>query len=220
MSTISTQLNWGSSYVVNDFYGRFINPEASEKQKVIVGKITVVALMLFSALFSFYLESAKNVFDLLLQIGAGTGLLFILRWFWHRINPWSEIAAMGISFLIAIFFFINSKLETPLFEIAGYWQLVIGIVVTTIGWLIVTMVTKQDDTETLKKFNALIFDGESKFKNIGSKIVAFLLGITGIYSFLFATGNWIYGETTLALILTISTFISMVMLRIVWKRIQ
>jgi len=220
MSTISTQLNWGSSYVVNDFYGRFINPEASEKQKVVVGKITVVVLMLFSALFSFYLESAKNVFDLLLQIGAGTGLLFILRWFWHRINPWSEIAAMGISFLIAIFFFINSKLEVPLFEIAGYWQLVIGVSVTTIGWLIVTLMTKQDDTETLEKFNALIFDGESKFKNIGNKIVAFLLGITGIYSFLFATGNWIYGETTLALILTTSAIVSTVMLSVIWKRIQ
>ncbi|PHO01187.1 Na+:solute symporter, partial [Rhodobacteraceae bacterium 4F10] len=103
MSTISTQLNWGSSYVVNDFYSRFINKEASEKQKVVVGRISTVVLMLCAALFSFYLQSAKGVFDLLLQIGAGTGLLFILRWFWSRINPYSEIAAMAISFIIAVF---------------------------------------------------------------------------------------------------------------------
>ena len=220
MSTISTQLNWGSSYVVNDFYGRFINPDASERQKVIIGKITVVVLMLIAALFSLYLQSAKAVFDLLLQIGAGTGLLFILRWFWHRINPWSEIAAMIISFAIAIFFFINAKLETPMFEIAGYWQLIIGVSVTTIGWIIVTMMTVPSDKETLQSFNQLIFGSDSKFKNIGYKVLAFFMGITGVYSFLFATGNWIYGETTLALILTAMTIISVFVLTKIWKRVR
>jgi len=220
MSTISTQLNWGSSYVVNDFYGRFINPNATERQKVIVGKISVVLLMLVSAIFSLYLQSAKGVFDLLLQIGAGTGLLFIMRWFWHRINPWSEIAAMVISFVIAIVFFINSKLESPLFEIEGYWQLIIGVILTTIGWIIVTLFTKPSKKKTLDKFDKLIFGEDSKFKNIGSKILAFLFGVMGIYSFLFATGNWIYGETFLALMLTVMTLISVVVLIKVWKKIQ
>lgn len=221
MSTISTQLNWGSSYVVNDLYGRFVNKDATEKQKVIVGKITVVLLMLCAALFSFYLQSAKDVFDLLLQIGAGTGLLFILRWFWHRINPISEIAAMAISFLIAAFFFINKKLKYALMdEIEGYWQLIIGVVLTTVGWVLITLLTSPTDAKTLNKFNALIFDGNSKFRHIGYKIAAFFAGVIGVYSFLFATGNWIYGETTLALSLTLLTVICIVLLRRIWKVIR
>ena len=170
MSTMSTQLNWGSSYVVNDLYARFINKEASEKQKVIVGKLTTVLLMICAATFSFYLQSAKDVFDLLLQIGAGTGLLFILRWFWNRINPFSEIAAMAISFMVALFFFINGKQEVPWIEIAGYWQLIIGVIITTIGWVSVTLLTKPSTKETLDSFEKLIFDGEDKCKNIGFKI--------------------------------------------------
>lgn len=221
MSTISTQLNWGSSYVVNDLYGRFINKDATEKQKVIVGKVTVVLLMLFAALFSFYLQSAKDVFDLLLQIGAGTGLLFILRWFWHRINPLSEIAAMCISFIIAVFFFINKQLDYAMMDqIAGHWQLIIGVTITTIGWIIVTLATKPTDTNTLEKFNALIFDNESKFKHIGYKIAGFIFGVTGVYSFLFATGNWIYGKTTLAIILTGVTAISIFLLQRIWRVIK
>lgn len=220
MSTISTQLNWGSSYLVNDFYSRFINKSASEKQKVVVGRISTVLLMLLAALFSFYLQSAKDVFDLLLQIGAGTGLLFILRWFWSRINPYSEIAAMAISFVIALFFFINGKMENPFFEIAGYWQLIIGVVITTIGWVSVTLLTQPSNTETINKFEALIFDGEDKFKNIGIKIVGFITGTIGVYSFLFATGNWIYGKTLLATCLSILTLICVYILLKIWKRIS
>ncbi|MCH3884724.1 MULTISPECIES: sodium:solute symporter family protein [Tenacibaculum] len=220
MSTISTQLNWGSSYIVNDFYGRFINQKATEKQKVIVGKTTTVLLMVCAALFSFYLQSAKDVFDLLLQIGAGTGLLFILRWFWSRINPYSEIAAMLISFLIALFFFINGKMETPMIEIAGYWKLIIGVVITTIGWILVTLLTKPTKKETIENFNTLIFEGEDKFKNIGIKILGFIVGTIGVYSFLFATGNWIYGKTQLALGLSLLTVICMGILVKIWKKIQ
>ncbi len=220
MSTISTQLNWGSSYIVNDFYGRFINQKATEKQKVIVGKTTTVLLMVCAALFSFYLQSAKDVFDLLLQIGAGTGLLFILRWFWSRINPYSEIAAMLISFLIALFFFINGKMETPMIEIAGYWKLIIGVVITTIGWVLVTLLTKPTKKETIENFNTLIFEGEDKFKNIGIKILGFIVGTIGVYSFLFATGNWIYGKTQLALGLSLLTVICMGILVKIWKKIQ
>ncbi|WP_233900057.1 sodium:solute symporter family protein [Tenacibaculum piscium] len=220
MSTISTQLNWGSSYIVNDFYSRFINKEASEKQKVVVGRISTVLLMICAALFSFYLQSAKDVFDLLLQIGAGTGLLFILRWFWSRINPYSEIAAMVISFVIAGFFFINRKLENPFFEIAGYWELIIGVVITTFGWILTTLLTKPTDAKTIKKFEDLIFEGEDKFKNIGVKIVGFITGTIGVYSFLFATGNWIYGKTILASVLTIITLLCVFILLKIWKRIS
>ncbi|MHC9087183.1 sodium:solute symporter family protein [Tenacibaculum sp. IMCC1] len=217
MSTISTQLNWGSSYIVNDFYSRFINKNASEKQKVVVGRISTIVLMLCAALFSFYLQSAKGVFDLLLQIGAGTGLLFILRWFWSRINPYSEIAAMAISFIIAVFFFINGKMEIPFTQIAGYWQLIIGVLVTTAGWVIVTLLTSPTNTKTLEKFDSLIFENENKFKNVGYKILGFITGTIGIYSFLFASGNWIYGETTLAATLSTISLICILILRKIWK---
>ena len=219
MSTISTQLNWGSSYIVNDFYGRFINQKATEKQKVLVGRVSTVVLMICAAWFSFYLKSAKDVFDLLLQIGAGTGLLFIIRWFWKRVNPYSEIAAMIISFIIAAFFFINKKLDIPLFEIAGYWQLIIGVVVTTIGWVIVTLFTKPTDANTLASFEQLIFGKKSKFFNIQYKIMGFLLGVIGTYSFLFATGYFIYSKTTTGVILSVVSVTCAVVLKKIWSKI-
>ncbi len=219
MSTISTQLNWGSSYIVNDFYGRFINPTATEKQKVVIGRLATVLLMVAAALFSFYLSSAKDVFDLLLQIGAGTGLLFILRWFWLRINPMSEISAMLMSFIIALVFFINSKLSTPWFDIAGYWQLIIGVVLTTITWVSVTLLTKPSSKETLHSFKQLVFDNGDQFNRMGSKIVAFLFGVFGVYSFLFATGNWIYGKTTLALVFSGTTIVCILGLKSLMRKL-
>ncbi|TPV31494.1 Na+:solute symporter [Paucihalobacter ruber] len=201
MSTISTQLNWGSSYVVNDFYARFIKPQATEKQKVLVGRLSTVLLMIAAGLFSFYLQSAKDVFSLLLQIGAGTGLLFILRWFWSRINPYSEIAAMAISFVIAVLFFVNGKLETPWFELASHWQLVTGVVITTIGWITVTLLTQPSKQETLNSFNLLIFGKDSKFKGFGYKTLAFIVGVLGVYATLFAIGSLIYGKMVNGLVL-------------------
>ena len=201
MSTISTQLNWGSSYVVNDFYARFIKPEATEKQKVLVGRLSTVLLMVIAGLFSFYLQSAKDVFSLLLQIGAGTGLLFILRWFWSRINPYSEIAAMAISFVIAVLFFVNGKLDNPMFELAPQWQLVTGVIITTIGWITVTLLTQPSEQKTLDSFNLLIFGKDSKFKGFGYKTLAFIVGVLGVYATLFAIGSFIYGQLTTGIFL-------------------
>ncbi|MEZ4792860.1 MAG: sodium:solute symporter family protein [Gelidibacter sp.] len=207
MSTISTHLKWGSSYVVNDFYARFVRPESSDKEQVLVGRISTVVMMVLAALLSFVLEEARVGFDLLLSIGAGTGLLFILRWFWSRINPYSEIAAMVISFIIAVFFFVNNKMETPLVDIAGYWQLVIGVFITTIGWIIVTLLTKPSDAQTLNSFNSLIFGNDSKFKGFGMKILGFFAGVVGVYCALFSIGNFIYGKTGLAIGLFAVTFV-------------
>ncbi len=109
MSTIATHLNWGSSYIVNDFYKRFINPEASEKKLVFVGRISTVSLMFLASIVALNMESASQSFNLMLQIGAGTGLIYILRWFWWRINTWTEISAMIVSFIVAIGFFIVNK---------------------------------------------------------------------------------------------------------------
>lgn len=211
MSTISTQLNWGSSYIVNDFYSRFVNKNATEKQKVVVGRVSVILLMIFAALFSFYLQSAKDVFDLLLQIGAGTGLLFILRWFWNRINPWSEIAAMSISFIIAMLFFLDIKLEVNLLtSLSNAEKLIWGVGITTAGWILVTLITKPVSKETIRAFENLIFNKEGKFKNFKSQFISLILGTIGIYSFLFATGNWIYGKVIFASILTLITLLCVV----------
>lgn len=206
MSTISTHLNWGSSYVVNDFYVRFIKPNASSKEQVLVGRISTVVMMLCAALLTLVLNEAKEGFDLLLQIGAGTGLLFILRWFWGKINPWSEITAMGMSFLIAIFFFVNGKMDTPIVALAGHWQLVMGVVITTISWVLVTIVSTAKADPALPSFNSLIFGNEGKFNNMPYKIAGMLVGTIGIYAALIGTGYWIYGNVPLA-----ATFIAMML---------
>ncbi|SHI47856.1 Na+/proline symporter [Mesonia phycicola] len=200
MSTISTHLNWGSSYVVNDFYARFVNPKASEKSKVLVGRVSTLIMMIAAGFLSLVLEEARDAFNLLLQIGAGTGLLFILRWFWLRINPYSEIAAMAVSFVLAILLFLNNKMDQPIINWESHWQLVFGVVITTIVWVVVTLLTKPSDKETLQKFENLVFDKQGKFHHFNYKIGAFFTGVIGIYAILFGTGFYIYSDYFSAII--------------------
>ena len=141
MSTISTHLNWGSSYIVNDFYKQHVKKNASEKELVLIGKISTIILMVFSAIFALYLQNAKQLFDIIIMFGAGTGLIFILRWFWWRINAWSEISAMIVSGFVSIFF--SSQLINDIFfGINGFlpnWsKFPLTVLVTTIIWIIVT----------------------------------------------------------------------------------
>lgn len=216
MSTISTHLNWGSSYVVNDFYVRFIKPNASEGNKVMIGRLSTFLMMIFSALLALVLEEAKEAFDLLLQIGAGTGLLFILRWFWYRINPYSEIAAMLSSFVIAVIFFIGKT--NNYWQIDSYVELVIGVLITTCIWVGITLITKPSSKETLNSFENKVFDN-GKFEGFKFKIVGFVAGVAGVYSSLFATGYLIYNNI---LLFSISSFISLLAIGILiryWKRI-
>jgi Na+/proline symporter len=194
MSTISTHLNWGSSYIVNDFYVRFINPKATSKQQVFIGRISILVMMLFSALLAFVLEEAKDAFDLLLQIGAGTGLLFIVRWFWYKVNPFSEITAMVVSFIIALILFINKKNDYFWFEIKQYEELILGVIITTICWVLVSFITNPSKAETLESFNKLAFNGTSKFKNFKYKLVSFLFAVIGVYAVLFAIGQTIFSD--------------------------
>ncbi len=219
MSTISTHLNWGSSYVVNDFYARFIKKDASEKKKVLVGRLSTFLMIVCAAFLALILEEARDAFNLLLQIGAGTGLLFILRWFWRRINPYSEITAMAVSFIIAVFFFLNDKMDNPFIVLETHWQLVAGVLVTTISWVAVTLLTKPSKLSTIEAFEALVFEKEDKFKNFRFKFLALLMGIIGVYCFLFATGFFIYGNTVVALTLSGITVAATVILVRIWKRI-
>lgn len=220
MSTISTHLNWGSSYIVNDLYKRFIRPEADEKEQVILGRVSILIMMILAALLSTILEEAKEAFDLMLQIGAGTGLLFILRWFWKKINPYSEIAAMVISFAIAVLFFVDAKMENPVFVMPGYWKLIIGVFVTTLGWIIVTLITPETKESTMESFNHLIFGNTSKFEGFKYKIICFLAGVAGVYSALIGTGYLIYGEYILAAILAFVFIICSLCIIRLWKKIS
>lgn len=238
MSTISTHLNWGSSYVVNDFYKRFINPGATEKRLVLVGRISTILLMAAAAALAPLLENAKRAFDLMLQIGAGTGLLFILRWFWWRINAYSEITAMIVSFLVACWFeFVHTRLGLP--EFADWQKLLTGVSITTISWLTVTFLTRPAAAETLRGFyelvrpggpgwNKVLRDAEREGRPIqpGKKwdlpigILCMIFGCIAVYSALFATGSWIYADYTMAVVLSAIAFVATVVLVTAWSRLD
>ncbi len=215
MSTISTHLNWGASYVVNDFYKRFIYPDASDKRLVFVGRLSTVVMMVCAATMALFLQTATQGFQIILQLGAGTGLLFILRWYWWRINAYSEIAAMIISFVIAIFF---SQYSDSL-GLAEWVQLVLGVVITTIGWIVVTMLTQPESQEVLEVFCRKVRPSGPGWKPIQQRaiesgspipptdpednlplgILRMFLGCVMVYSALFATGLWLYGDTGMSL---------------------
>ena len=225
MSTISTHLNWGSSYVVNDFYLRFINPTATQRRQVAIGRLSTLLLMIFAAALVPYLENAKKAFDLMLQIGAGTGLIFILRWFWWRINAWSEIAAMVVSLIVAVYFSLVYQ-----GDMAGHWQLVSGVGITTAAWIGITFMTKVTDIDTLRNFYQLIRPyplgwmkvmGHDKAMKVidhthslGHSIGLMLAGTFGIYCTLFAVGFLVYGKLESGLIsLTVAMLMAGYILR-------
>ena len=149
VSTISTHLNWGTSYVVHDLYRRFLKPGETEKHYVLVGRLVTAALMVVAALLTFVLETAQTSFDLLLSVGAGTGLLYLLRWFWWRINAWWEIAAMASSFVVAVGFFIAGRQGL---EIPAHVSLLVSVAITTVVWLAVTWLTPPTDQSVLVAF--------------------------------------------------------------------
>jgi len=226
MSTISTHLNWGSSYLVNDFYQRFVKPEASEKELVAVGRISTFALMVCAALFALLLSNALQAFNILLQIGAGTGAIFILRWFWWRINAWTEISGMVISFVVAIFLeVINPRIG--LFTVDGHWNLVIGVAVTTVGWLAVTLLTQPEREEVLHSFASRVRPtyGWKKFgvdegtsSKLPIQLLGMFLGCLGVYSGLFGIGSLIYSNIIMGLILLSVSALSIGAILFNWKR--
>ena len=242
MSTISTHLNWGASYLTQDFYKRFVNPTATNKQLINFGRLTTLALMVFTALLVPFLESAKNAFGILLQIGAGTGLLFILRWFWYRIHAISELTAMIVSFLVAIALEIVLPNISSI-ELEGHHKLVIGVVITTIAWVAATLLysppsEKALDQElsvndqTLIRFVELIKPYPMGWKNFLKKtgrtdlidqceggfsksILKMVLGTLAIYSLLFGIGSILYGNMLAgAILLSISLIGAYILLKV------
>ncbi len=244
MSTISTQLNWGSSYIVYDFYHRQINPNASQKQLVAVGRFSTVILMVLSTLLALLLQNAIQLFNLLLVFGAGTGLIFILRWFWWRINAWSEIAAMVSSGVISLLLVIPS-FKAYLFGadtglLPSWAEFPFIVFVTTAVWMLVTYFTPAEKQEVLETFYEKTQPGgpgwekvlalaKKRNKNIEKEtgswtvpygILAMLVGCVLIYSVMFATGYFIYGDYHLAIPLTVVAVGFTLFLIRLWKKIK
>jgi Na+/proline symporter len=237
MSTLSTHLNWGASYIVHDFYHRFINPNASEKSLVLLARGSTLMLMIFAALVALTLQNALQAFQILLQIGAGTGLLFILRWFWYRINVYSEFTAMIVSFLLAIYLqLIHPQLG---FEtISSSIQLLIGVGATTISWIFVTLVTKPETEEVLLNFYQKVHPGGPGWKSVldtaelkGKKItgrkekwdvpngiLCMLFGTLSVYCILFSIGSLIYGNDSSFMFTSILGLLSLLTLFYFWKK--
>ncbi len=204
VSTISTHLNWGTSYLVHDVYRRFLKPGATEAHYVLIGRLTTALLMLLAGLLTFVLETARATFDLLLSIGAGTGLLYLLRWFWWRINAWSEIAAMASSFAIAALFFLLGRAGAgPSPHVA----LLLTVASTTVVWVAVTLLTRPTDRTTLVRFYRLVRPAGPGWRPIAAEagtgpspdslsqsLLAWVLGCAFIYAALFGTGSFLYGR--------------------------
>ena len=206
MSTISTHLNWGASYIVDDVYKRFMAPDRSERHYVSVARVSTVGLIILAGVVSLWLENALQAFQILLQIGAGTGLIFLLRWFWWRISAWSELSAMIISFLVAIYFEI-------VHEVLGFaalhpsLKLVLGVAITTAVWLTVTLLTPTTDKATLQAFYDKIRPFNFGWRgavetgpvegSFSAAMMSWFLGCVVVYSALFGTGYFLYGRPLL-----------------------
>ena len=208
-STIMTHLNWGSSYLVHDFYRRFVTKDASERHYVFAGRACTALLVLAAALLTFVLDNAKQSFELILSIGAGTGLIYLLRWFWWRINAWCEIAAMSSSFIVALGFFIANKRGA---DIPGHVALLVTVGVTSVVWITAAFLTPATDRSTLLSFYRKVRPAGPGWRSIRAEagigpspdslpqaFLAWTCGIFMVYGALFGTGSLLYGRTTTAL---------------------
>ena len=218
VSTIATHLNWGTSYLVHDCYRRFIKGDADERHYVLVGRLVTGLLMVVASGITFVLQTASTSFQLLLSVGAGTGLLYLLRWFWWRVNAWAEIAAMVSSFVIAIGFQVAAKLGSAL----PSWQsLIITVLATTVVWVSVAFLTPPTDRGTLLSFYKLVRPAGAGWRHIRAEagvgpapdslpqsLLGWVLGCAFIYSALFGVGSALYGRTPQALLWSVVFVIS------------
>jgi hypothetical protein len=227
MSTISTHLNWGASYIVDDVYRRFISDDRDEAHYVAVARWSTLGLMVLAGFVSLFLETASQAFMIILQIGAGTGLVFLLRWYWWRVNAWSEISAMIISFGVALYFaFFHSRLGFAPLDVNA--QLVAGVAITTVGWLAITMITPPTDRHTLQSFYDRIrplgrgWDAGvdvstargpgTAEESLGAAVLCWFLGCVAVYGALFGTGLALYGRwgsATVAIVLTVAAVVGL-----------
>ncbi len=235
-STILTHLNWGSSYLVHDFYRRFLKPGASEHHYVTAGRLSTVLLFVLSSSLVFVLETAQQGFNAMLQVGAGTGLLYLLRWFWWRITAWCEIVAMASSFGISILFVVLHKNGI---DIGTHQQLFLTVIFTTICWMLTAYLGPRTDEKVLISFYHKVHPagpgwtyvrnlaGVTKEEasewvrsdNLPMAMLGWMAGCTAIWSGLFLVGNVLYGRTAIAVALGVVLLISGLTLIRVIKRV-
>jgi Na+/proline symporter len=228
MSTISTQLNWGTSYIVNDFYKRFVKPQGTEKEFVMVSRLATFVVMLIAMFVTSKLSTMEGAFKFMIESGAGLGLVLIMRWYWWRINAWSEIAATLAPFIpFGIITFYNHNIaysstqitEQNIPQILFPHSFFITIIFTTVVWIAVTYLTKPTNLETLEKFYKeiqpsgfwepiRIVTGLPKpNRNTPNLFLAWFLGIILVYAMLFFIGKLIFGDWIFASVcLIISAF--------------
>jgi Na+/proline symporter len=241
-STILTHLNWGASYLVHDFYRRFISQKAGEKHYVTMGRVATVALFFLSSALVFVLDTARNAFDIILQVGAGTGLLYLVRWFWWRVNAWCEVVAMISSFLISVLFFILARIETAPnvhpYDYQPETKLLLTIATTTVCWLLAAYLAPQTDRRTLIEFYRKVRpagpgwkaireqagisqDDAVKGESIPMALLGWVAGCTMIWSSLFTVGNFLYGRLGYAIALLavfiVSTLILLKIISSLWS---
>jgi SSS family solute:Na+ symporter len=216
-STILTHLNWGASYLVHDFYRRFVQPGRSEQHYVRVGRLATVGLFLASAGTVYLMETAKDSFDIILQIGAGTGLLYLLRWFWWRINAWCEIAAMASSFVVSLGLLVaRNRFDM---EISTHAALLVTIAITTVCWVATAFLAPATDERTLIEFYRKVrpfgpgwrrireaagitqAEAAATHENIPLALLGWSAGCAAIWSSLFTVGAFLYGRTAQAMLL-------------------
>jgi Na+/proline symporter len=218
MSTVGTQLNWGASYLVNDFYKRFMNKTASEKHYVAVSRWATVFLFLASAVVAWQLDTVKGAWEFLLALGSGTGLVLILRWYWWRVNAWSEISAMIISAVVSLAShpFIVARYPEGDPRIVAVTMLV-TVVISTIVWLAVTYMTAPEPDATLDAFYLRVRPGGPGWAHVSERLglgrektpggalawTNWLAGIIAVYSSLFGIGKIIFGELSAGLVLLV-----------------
>lgn len=232
MSTIVTHLNWGASYLVNDFYKRFIKKDASSAHYIFVSRILTVLLMIFAGIAASQMESIKGAWELLLAIGAGTGLVYILRWYWWRINAWSEIAAMTCSFAVAMVL-LKTRFGAP-GELNWAYRMLITVGITTLVWLVATFLTRPVDKEHLINFYKKIkpggmwkpikagIEGAGEGPRIQTDLLNWLLGTVFIYCSLFGIGKIVFLEfkTGIALLLAAAFLGILLYKNILKERVQ
>jgi solute:Na+ symporter, SSS family len=208
MSTISTHLNWGASYLVNDVYIRFLRPDATPRAQVRASRIATAVLMLSSLIVMGFLSSVEQGWKLLIGLGAGTGLVFILRWYWWRVNAWSEISAMVASFVTSLLLtrFGHSMTDPGTRDFAFTMVTTVGI--TTAVWLAVTLLTAPESDETLERFYRRVRPGGLGWRTVAERLgygedripggalswVNWLAGIVAVYTAVFSVGAWLTGE--------------------------
>ena len=233
-STILTHLNWGASYLVHDFYRRFINANASERHYVNVGRACTAGLYVGAALLSLVLDSAQDAFEVLISIGAGTGLLYLLRWYWWRINATCEVVAMVSSFTISVVFFTMKKTGHAL---PFAQTIVFSVAFTTVCWLVTAFVSAPTSREQLIAFYNKVYPAGPGWKQIredagvsvadaglysdrmGQATLGWIAGCVTIWSSLFAIGNFLYGRLSTALLLSAVFVVNGVVLIFVVNRL-